>query len=131
LQHVSLAARKGSDEYILAVTFAFYPGSCPPFGGEQIQRAAAPYFRLICQGNGRLDFIETMNQWDRTWTFDRASLKDPMLALRRLWAISKVIPRLLLDADMRQRLEYVWRGYDTEGWKRELLDYPRMVFEKR
>src|SRR5579883_3329207 len=44
---ISLSARKGSNEYILAVMQRAYPGSWLPAGEEQIERCAAPDFRLV------------------------------------------------------------------------------------
>jgi hypothetical protein len=38
--HVSLQAKKGSNEYLLAVTENFYPGSWLPYTEEQIPHAA-------------------------------------------------------------------------------------------
>src|SRR6266571_3445467 len=59
---ISLKAKKGSDEYIVAVVGKFYPGSWLPFGEEHVVRVAKPYFEEIYHSNGRLDFIETMEQ---------------------------------------------------------------------
>jgi len=43
---------------------AAFPGSWLPFGQEQVVRCAEPDFRLVSSESGRLDYIETIKQWD-------------------------------------------------------------------
>jgi cyclopropane-fatty-acyl-phospholipid synthase len=54
---------------ILAVLEKFYPGSWLPSGEEQIVRIARPYVELLSDKNGRLDYLETMQQWHRATQF--------------------------------------------------------------
>src|SRR6266567_7838758 len=81
-QSISLNTKKGSNEYILAVLEKFYPGSWLPLGEEQIIRVAKPYFALISDNNGRLDYMETMNQWQRA----------TQLSFSKAFAIIKTLP---------------------------------------
>jgi len=120
-QRISLQAEKGSNEYILAVLGKFYPGSWPPAGEEQIVRAAEPYFEQISRNNGRLDYIETMEQWGKLWNF----------SFPKLFASLKLLPLYLTDKDFRYKIEAVRHTYNNECFKRDIMDHQRMVFQKR
>src|ERR1700694_3097144 len=50
---------------LLALMGLQFPGSWLPFGQEQIIESAEPDFRLVSSSNGRLDYIETIGQWNR------------------------------------------------------------------
>jgi cyclopropane-fatty-acyl-phospholipid synthase len=117
---VSVKAKKGSNEYVVAVLKKFYPGSWLPSGLDQIVSCAEPYLRLISAKNGRLDYIETMKQWGRTWRFSTQKLLPSIKALRYF----------LLDPDFRYKLETLVRNYNQECFEREIMDHQRMVFEK-
>ncbi|MGH2458901.1 MAG: SAM-dependent methyltransferase, partial [Chloroflexota bacterium] len=118
-QEISLRARKGSNEYILAVMERAYPGSWLPTGEEQILGCAAPYFRLLSRNNGRKDYIETMNQWDRVWKWNA----------RKIAPALKLVPRFLLDPDFRYKLETLRNGYNKVCFIREVMDHQRLIFE--
>ncbi|HYU74061.1 MAG TPA: class I SAM-dependent methyltransferase [Ktedonobacteraceae bacterium] len=118
---ISLQATRGSSEYILAVLEKFYPGSWLPRGEEQIVRVAKPYFELISDNNGRLDYIETMKQWQ----------KATQLGFSKALAFIKTLPYFFTDRDFRYKLEALHGNYNRECFKREIMDHQRMVFEKR
>jgi len=120
-QRISLQAKKGSNEYIVAVLGKFYPASWPPDGEEQIVRAAEPYFEQISRNNGRLDYIETMEQWGKLWNF----------SFPKLFASLKLLPLYLSDKDFRYKIEAIRRSYNNECFKRDIMDHQRMVFQKR
>ena len=42
-----------------------FPGSWLPLGSGQLVRCAQPHFRLVESSSGRLDYIETIAQWNR------------------------------------------------------------------
>lgn len=118
-QEISLSAKPGSNEYILAVMERAYPGSWLPAGEEQILRCAAPYFRLISRNNGREDYIETMNQWDRVWKWSARKVVPALMLL----------PRFLSDRDFRYKLESLRKGYNKVCFIREVMDHQRLTFE--
>jgi cyclopropane-fatty-acyl-phospholipid synthase len=129
---ISLQAKKGSNEYLLAVLEKFYPGSWLPYGEEQILRVADPYFELISENNGRLDYIETMEQWDRIWNWQRAwKFLFSQRSLPKLLAVGKLLPRFVFDRDFRYKLEMFRGSYNKECFKREVIDHQRLVFQKR
>jgi cyclopropane-fatty-acyl-phospholipid synthase len=119
-EEVSLKAKKGSNEYVVAVLKKFYPGSWLPSGLDQIVSCAEPYLRLISAKNGRLDYVETMKQWGRTWRFSPQKLLPGIKSLRYF----------LVDPDFRYKVETLVRNYNQECFKREIMDHQRMIFEK-
>src|SRR5437588_1288436 len=128
---ISLKAQKGSNEYIVAILGQFFPGSWLPFGEEQILRTAKPYFELISDNNGRLDYIETMEQWGRLWNFTLANFSYPYFSFPKVLAVSRLVPRFVTDKDFRLKMELIRKGYDKECFKREILDHQRLVFQKK
>jgi cyclopropane-fatty-acyl-phospholipid synthase len=112
---------RGSDEWLLALLGRQFPGSWLPFGQEQIVRSAEPHFRLVSSQSGRLDYIETITQWNRR--IGTPSLRKTLLKLR-------LLPRWLASADFRLAFT---SGVSANKvcFERELLDHYRLVFEKR
>lgn len=112
---------RGSDAWLLALLGRQFPGSWLPFGEEQVSACAQPYFRLVSAVSGRLDYIQTIRQWNAR--IGAPSLRKTLLKLR-------LLPRWLRSADFRLAF--------TSGvsanlvcFERELLDHYRLVFEKR
>ncbi len=120
LEEVDRDAPRGSDAWCLAMMGAAFPGSFLPLGQEQVVRCAAPRFRLVSAVSGRLDYIETIRQWDR-----RTESWRPRLALLKL----RLLPRWLTDPDFRFAFT---SGVSSNSvcFERELMDHYRMVFEK-
>jgi cyclopropane-fatty-acyl-phospholipid synthase len=112
---------RDSDEWYLALLSRQFPGSWLPFGDEQVVRAADPHFQLVASSSGRLDYIETINQWNRR--IGAPSLRKRLLKLR-------LLPRWLTSADFRLAFT---SGVSANQvcFQRELLDHYRLVFEKR
>ena len=112
---------RDSDEFLLALLGRQFPGSWLPFGQEQIIRSAEPHFRLVSSASGRLDYIETISQWNRR--IGEPSLRKTLFKLR-------LLPRWLLSADFRLAFT---SGVSANKlcFERELLDHYRLVFEKQ
>ncbi len=119
-EEMCVKAKKGSNGYVVGVLKKFYPGSWLPSGLDQIVRCAEPYLKLVSAKNGRLDYIETMTQWGRTWRFSARKLIPGVKSLRYF----------LTDPDFRYKVETLVRNYNQECFKREIMDHQRMVFEK-
>src|ERR671939_489042 len=78
IDEIDRHAPRDSDAWYLAMMGAAFPGSFLPFGQEQVIRCAAPHFKLVSSVSGRLDYIETIRQWDRrteAWKPRMAPLK--------------------------------------------------------
>ncbi len=120
VEEIDRHAARDSDAWYLAMMAAAFPGSFLPFGQEQVVRCAAPHFRLASSVSGRLDYIETIRQWDR-----RTESWSPRLALLKL----RLLPRWLRDPDFRFAFT---SGVSSNSvcFERELMDHYRMVFEK-
>jgi len=120
-EQISVDAPRDSDAFMLALMGKQFPGSWLPYGAEQVERTAAPYFELESKSSGRLDYIETIRQW--RIRFAEPSLKKLALKLR-------LLPRYLFSADFRYAFA---SGISANSvcFQRELLDHFRFVFVKR
>jgi cyclopropane-fatty-acyl-phospholipid synthase len=119
-EEVSEHAPRDSDAYILYLLGCQFPGSWLPNGREQLERCAAPHFRLVESSSGRLDYIETITQWNRR--IGAPSLRKRLFKLR-------LLPRWLASPRFRDAFT---SGISANKvcFERELLDHYRMVFEK-
>ena len=117
---VSIDAPRDSDAWYLALMQKQFPGSFLPFGQEQVIEAAAPSLRLVSSVSGRLDYIETIQQWRRR--FAQPSARKSLMKLR-------LVPRYLTSADFRLAFT---SGVSSNSvcFERELLEHYRLVFEK-
>ncbi len=120
IDEVSIDAPRDSDSWYLALLGHQFPGSCLPFGQEQIIESAEPYFRLVASSSGRLDYIETIRQW--RLRFGTPSLRKNLLKAR-------LVPRWLTSKDFRLAFT---SGVSPNSvcFERELLDHYRLVLEK-
>jgi cyclopropane-fatty-acyl-phospholipid synthase len=120
IDEVDIDAPRESDAWYLALLGHQFPGSCLPFGQEQIIRCAEPHFRLVSSQSGRLDYIETIRQW--RLRFAEPSMKKTLLKLR-------LVPKYLTSADFRLAFT---SGVSPNSvcFERELLDHHRLVFER-
>jgi len=111
---------RNSDAWVLALLGRQFPGSWLPFGQEQIVRCADPHFRLLASTSGRLDYIETIRQWNAR--IGTPSFRKTLLKLR-------LLPRWLTSPDFRLAFT---SGVSANKvcFERELLDHYRLVFEK-
>ena len=120
VEQVDRNAPRDSDAWYLAMMGAAFPGSWPPSGTEQLIRCAEPQFRLVSSISGRLDYIETIRQWDK-----RTEALNPRMALLKL----SLLPRWLTSPDFR----FAYTSGVSSNlvcFERELLDHYRLVFEK-
>jgi cyclopropane-fatty-acyl-phospholipid synthase len=121
LSDVDIHAPKDSDSYALAVIRREFPGSCLPTGAEQVIEAAKPFFRLVLKSSGRLDYIETVKQWEV-----RYRRFEPKKYLYYL----SLLPQYLANRDFRERFSGEQGRAITLCFERELFDHYRFVFEK-
>jgi cyclopropane-fatty-acyl-phospholipid synthase len=112
---------RDSDAWYLALMGRQFPGSWLPFGREQLVRCADQHFALIAGESGRLDYIETIEQWNAR--IGARSLRKTLLKVM-------LVPRWLTSADFRLAFT---SGVSANKvcFERELLDHYRLVFEKR
>jgi cyclopropane-fatty-acyl-phospholipid synthase len=110
-----------SDEWYLALLGRQFPGSWLPFGQEQVIACAEPHFHLVSSISGRLDYIETIRQWNAR--IGAHSFRKMLLKLQ-------LLPHWLTSADFRMAFT---SGVSANKvcFEREILDHYRLVFEKR
>jgi cyclopropane-fatty-acyl-phospholipid synthase len=120
LEALRAVPARGSDEWYIALLGRQFPGSWLPFGQEQVIRCAEPNFRLVSSVSGRVDYIETIRQWNAR--IGTRSFKKTLLKLQ-------LLPRWLTSADFRLAFT---SGVSANKvcFERELLDHYRLVFEK-
>ena len=120
VDEISIDAERDSDAWYLALMGYQFPGSFLPFGKEQVERCAAPRFRLVESSSGRLDYIETIKQW-------RARFAQP--SFRKMLVKARLVPRWLTSREFRLAFT---SGVSANSvcFERELLDHFRMVFER-
>lgn len=117
---IDVDAPRLSDEHVLGLMAAQFPGSWLPSGAEQIERSAAPHFRVVSKSSGRLDYIETIGQWHRR--FSEFGVRKSIVKL-------SLLPRYLLSKNFRDAFA---SGINANRicFQRELLDHFRLVFER-
>jgi cyclopropane-fatty-acyl-phospholipid synthase len=120
-EKVDIHAPKNSDPRILALLEKQFPGHWLPYGSDQIIRAAGPHFDLVNLSSGRQDYIETQKQWSR---------KFRSFNLRKYVVYLSLVPRYLLDGELRRRINPFEENANRLCFEREILDHFRMVFEK-
>ena len=110
-----------TDAWYLALLARQFPGSWLPFGQEQVVNCAQPHFELVSSANGRLDYIETIEQWNA---------RIGRRSLRKSWLKLQLVPRWIASPDFRMAFA---SGVSANKvcFERELLDHYRLVFEKR
>jgi cyclopropane-fatty-acyl-phospholipid synthase len=120
VDQIDRSAPRDSDAWYLAMMSAAFPGSFLPFGREQVVRCAEPHFGLVSSQSGRLDYIETIRQWD-----ERTEAWNPRMALLKL----RLLPKWLTSANFR--FAYT-SGVSSNSacFQRELIDHYRLTFEK-
>lgn len=121
LEAIDLDAPRDSDAFILALMTRQFPGSWLPYGDAQLHRTAAPYFHVVTQHSGRLDYIETIRQW--RMRFGRRSL-------RKLPVYLSLLPRYLTSRDFRLAFASGISA-NTIRFERQLFEHYRIVFERR
>ena len=122
VKDMDLKADKDSNVYITALVAKYFPGSWLPYGSEMIVRNAEPFFKLVNISSGRLDYIETTNQWrKRIWKF---SVKKYLLFLR-------LLPEVFFNKEFRLKLEVLRSAANKKCFEREIMDHFRIVFERK
>ncbi|MCO5164799.1 MAG: class I SAM-dependent methyltransferase [Planctomycetes bacterium] len=118
---VSVDASFGSDSWLIAHVMKIYPNSWLPVDLRQILRASEGNFRLMRANNGRMDYIQTMNEWTK-----RLLRPD----VRSVFTMLKLGPRLLRSRDDRRQLLGLIYGANHECFRRGLMTHERLLFEK-
>ena len=119
---IDIKAPRDSDPYLIALMAKHFPGSWLPYGSEMIISNAQPYFNLINISSGRLDYIETTNQWRKR--IRRFNLKKYLLFLT-------LMPQFLFNETFRHKLAVFRTRANKKCFERELIDHFRIVFQKK
>ncbi len=117
----NINAVKGTAPHVCALMAKEFPGSWLPYGPEMIIKNAGPYFKLISQSSGRLDYIETIGQWRKK--FRKFNLKKYLLYL-------SLVPKYLSDKEFRHQVAIFRVSPNRICFEKEIMDHYRLVFEK-
>ena len=99
-----------------------FPGSYLPYGSEMVLKNAAPFFNLINISSGRLDYIETTNQWRK---------KIRQFNLKKYGLYLSLLPKFFTSKEFRYKLQVFREAANKKCFERELMDHYRIVFEKK
>ena len=116
---ITFDAPHGSDENIMANVSAFYPGSWPSRGPEQLSQCAAPEFVQVFHDDGWRDYVETMNQW-ANWSWSPSLIP----------AALRMLPRLMLSQSFRRQLQALRIGANKKLFERRIFSLTRLVLER-
>lgn len=119
---ISLKAKRGSDEYVLAIMEKFFPGSWLPDGEEHIIRCAEPFFEVVSLNNGRLDYLQTMK--------DRDARMFKEFSIRKLFAMMGMVKHFFMDKDFIYKLESLRGRYNRVVFERKLFDHQRIILKR-
>ncbi|MEQ9424882.1 MAG: class I SAM-dependent methyltransferase [Cyclobacteriaceae bacterium] len=120
-EEIDVNAEEGSAANVLALMVKEFPGSWLPYGPEMVIESAKPYFKLISQSSGRLDYIETIGQWRKK--FRKFSFKKYLLYL-------SLIPKYLTSREFRHQVAVFRVSPNRVCFEQEIMDHYRLVFEK-
>lgn len=118
---LDLNAEKESTAYIMALMVKQFPGSWLPYGPEMVISSAQPYFNLVSQSSGRLDYIETIGQWRK---------KFRKFNLKKYWLYVSLIPRYFTDKEFRHLAAIFKLSPNRFCFENEVMDHYRLVFER-
>jgi len=124
IEMCSIKSPKKSDERVLAGMRAFFPGAWVPHEGtEYLIKLAKPYFDFIKNSDGRLDYIQTITEWDKKW---HAPVKGKLFA-----SMSMLKEGLLKGKEYWAKMQSIKRNDIREVFIRDLFGHQRMFFQKK
>jgi|SRR5690554_4290366 len=120
-EDIDVNAPAGSPAHIMGLMLKQFPGSWLPYDLDMVVRNAQPYFRLVSQSNGRLDYIETIGQWRRRFRKFQA---------KKYWLYLKLLRQYLTDKEFRHRVAVFRISPNRVCFEQNIMDHYRLVFEK-
>jgi cyclopropane-fatty-acyl-phospholipid synthase len=112
-----------SDERVLASVRAFFPGAWLPRGKEHVLALAAPHFELTRASDGRLDYVQTLTDWEKAWLAPGPG---------KGWARWKGRARRVFGgAALRAKMRCLEQNDIREVFLRNLFGHQRLFFKRR
>jgi cyclopropane-fatty-acyl-phospholipid synthase len=119
----SLQAPYKSDERILASVRMFFPGSWVPRDLNHIAGIAEPYFDLLAASDGRLDYVQTLTEWEKAWY---APKREKIIPRTKIW-----LKRLFSGRAYRAKMGCLRENDIREVFIRDLFGHQRIFFQKK
>tara|TARA_Y100000310_G_scaffold8335_1_gene8910 strand:- start:318 stop:1259 length:942 start_codon:yes stop_codon:yes gene_type:complete len=123
LKKISMKAPFKSDYQVLAGMDAVLPGSCVPSQGiNYLNSLATPYFDFIKNSDGRLDYVQTVTEWEKRWYN-----KQP----GKTWTKIKALRHYLREGKNHWNKMKAIRENDVrEVFIRDIFGHQRIFYEK-
>jgi cyclopropane-fatty-acyl-phospholipid synthase len=118
---IDVNAEKGSAAHVMALMIKEFPGSWLPYGPEMVIKNAEPHFKLISQSSGRLDYIETINQWRK---------KFRKFSFKKYWLYLSLLPKYITNKEFRHQVAIFRISPNKVCFEQEIMEHYRLVFEK-
>lgn len=116
-----LSKKEFTDEELMDIICRVFPGSWLPFGKEGLINPASEHFKVISIDSGRLDYIETIDRWDKA--FKKYNFRKYML-------FASYIPIYLTQKWFREWMQRFRIQANLHVFNREIFEHYRIVFEK-
>ena len=120
-EKININAPVGSPAHIMGLMLKQFPGSWLPHDLDMVVSNAKPFFTLISESNGRLDYIETIGQWRKRFR---------KFQLKKYWLYLKLLPQYLTDKEFRHRVAVFRISPNRVCFEQNIMDHYRLVFEK-
>jgi cyclopropane-fatty-acyl-phospholipid synthase len=122
IDEIEKSTDENSNAYYLGLMTKHFPGSWLPYGSEMILKNADPYFKTIYISSGRLDYIETTNQWRK---------RIRQFGIKKYLLFLKLLPKFLASSEFRHKLNVFRKRANKVCFEREIMDHYRIVLEKK
>jgi len=123
----SLDAPPDSREAILARMEHVFPGSWLPNGLAQLVECASEHFDFISSNNGRLDYLQTLREWDAA----TRNLWKPHMLLRTLRHGIPLAFHILTNRAAWIQFQSIRRDDQNALFAREIMSHERIFFQKK
>jgi cyclopropane-fatty-acyl-phospholipid synthase len=120
-EDIDVNAEEGSAAHVMALMIKEFPGSWLPYGPEMVIKNAEPHFKLISQSSGRLDYIETINQWRK---------KFRKFGVKKYWLYASLLPKYITNKEFRHQVAIFRISPNKVCFEQEIMEHYRLVFEK-
>ena len=112
-----------SDERTLYLVVSFFPGSFLPKRKEQILETASPYFNVVNESNGRLDYLQTVRKWEEAMLKNGSGSSQFTLKVLAKYCFGGPQGRAWINTIKESAMMHVFAG--------QIFDHYRLVFEKK
>ena len=124
LEKISMKAPFKSDYRVLAGMDAVLPGSCVPSEGiDYLNSLASPHFDYVKSSDGRLDYVQTITEWEKSWFAPQPG---------KTWAKIKTLRHYLTEGRSHwNKMKAIREGDVREVFIRDIFGHQRIFYGKK